>query len=82
MLASNKLCVDISGGENKGNKLCTWDKHDGDNQKWTFHKDGTIRSPHDLCFDINGGNVSDGAEIIAWSVHGGANQQWRLVTKY
>ena len=77
----NKLIFDVCGGDKQGNKVIQFDDNDSSNQKFVFCADGTIRSPSGLCFDIEGGKMSDGTPICMWSCHGGDNQQWRIVTQ-
>ena len=76
---NSDLVVDIEGGEQQGHRIIQWQKNGGPNQNWTFHRDGSIRSPKGLCLDIRDGNIRQGAEIIAWPPNGGLNQKWRLV---
>ena len=53
--------------------------HGLENQRWEFHADGTIRlEGSDLCIDVEGGNLEEGARVIAWPWHGGANQVFEV----
>ena len=59
--------------------IVQWEAHGLENQRWEFHPDGTIRlEGSDLCIDIQGGSLSEGAPVIAWPWHGGANQVFEV----
>ena len=73
--------IDIKGGEEKGNKIIQYEATGGDNQKWYWHSDCTIRSEHGLCLDIEKGNIENGTSIIAYPCNGGINQKWKIVGK-
>jgi predicted alpha-1,6-mannanase (GH76 family) len=48
-------CIDVPGGNGvNGQYLITWDCIGGDNQKWAFASDGTIRA-YGRCMDVTGG---------------------------
>jgi hypothetical protein len=72
---SSSKVLDLADGKD----IVLWEVHGGKNQRWVLHADGTIRSEDsDLCFDVEGGSVDDGARVIAFRFHGGANQTFRL----
>jgi hypothetical protein len=82
-IISSTFCLDASaapGSVRSGAKVSAWTCHGGSNQKWQFHRDGTIHSLADvgLCLDAAAqtGKVLDAAQVSAWSCHGGPNQEW------
>ena len=59
--------------------IVQWEAHGLENQRWEFHPDGTIRlEGSDLCIDVEGGQLEEGARVIAWPWHGGANQVFEV----
>jgi hypothetical protein len=60
--------------------IVQWEAHGLENQRWEFHPDGTIRlEGSDLCIDVEGGSLIEGAAVIAWPFHGQANQIFDMV---
>ena len=49
------------------------------NQRWTFYKDGTVRSLG-MCMSVLEGSTADGAAIDVYQCNGSASQQWHLST--
>jgi streptogrisin C len=71
-------CVDIPGGNSANEQfLNMWDCHDGDNQKWTFAGDGTVRALG-KCMDVAWGSHDNGAVIQLMNCNGNTAQQFVL----
>lgn len=74
-------CIDVQGASpQNGMPIQLWEKHGGDNQKWTLSPEGYIESSLDTtkCLDIQGGNSNNGTPIQLWEKNGGAHQKWTL----
>jgi hypothetical protein len=71
------LVLDIAGGV-EGAALITFSPNGGDNQKWYFDDDCTIRSGTGLVMDIEGNNFEQGSRILGFTKHGGDNQKFRI----
>ncbi len=71
----NNLCLDIEGGVRQGNGLIVYRCSGGDNQRFSFSRNGELRVG-DMCLDIDGGSNNDGARVLAWRCSGGPNQRW------
>ena len=56
-----------------------WAAHGGDNQKWTFESDFTIRSGLGPVMDVEGASSDSRTNVIAYSKHGADNQKFRIV---
>ncbi|WP_246001368.1 ricin-type beta-trefoil lectin domain protein [Allorhizocola rhizosphaerae] len=71
-------CLDAFGrGTTNGTVVGTYDCNGGDNQKWVFNSDGTIRGVHSgLCLDANQSTF----KVQLWSCWGGNNQKWQTHT--
>ena len=77
------LVLDIEGGEKQGGRLMQYHDHNGTNQRFFFHPDGSIRSTSgELCLDIQGGKVKNGTPIISWVSNNQSNQKWKVVTAF
>jgi streptogrisin C len=71
-------CLDVPGGNNaNGQFLNMWDCAGGDNQKWTFAGDGTVRSLG-KCMDVAWGSHDNGAVIQLMNCNGNPAQQFVL----
>ena len=46
-------------------------------QHWRLVGNRIMRNGQE-CFDISGGNMSDGAEVISFPYKGSVNQHWHL----
>jgi hypothetical protein len=71
----NNLCLDIEGGVRQGNGLIVYRCSGGDNQRFSFTRNGEIRVGN-MCLDVDGGSQNDGARVLAWQCSGGPNQRW------
>jgi len=56
-----------------------WSGHGGDNQKWYFDDDMTIRSELGFVLDVKYRSLERGTTLIAFSKHGDNNQRFRIV---
>jgi len=56
-----------------------WSGHGGDNQKWHFDDDLTIRSELGFVIDLKYGSMENGTTLIAFRKHGDDNQKFRVV---
>jgi hypothetical protein len=77
-LSGCRLALDIAGGSENG-KIIMWDKHGGDNQKWHFDEDFTIRSGLGFVLDVEKASTDNYAGLLAYSKHGKDNQKFRIV---
>jgi hypothetical protein len=69
-------CIDVTGRRaTDGNPLQIWRCLNIPGQKWTFYKDGTLRSMG-LCMDVAWGSHDDGAVIQLANCHGGPAQHF------
>jgi hypothetical protein len=66
------LVLDITGGHH-GGAIITYSPHGGNNQKWYFDDDSTIRSGTGLVLDIEGGKFQQGTRILGFTKHGADN---------
>lgn len=71
----NGLCLDVSGGLRPGNELIVYRCSGGENQRFTYTRDGELRVGH-LCLDVAGGNTRRGTHVIAWECRNQPNQKW------
>jgi hypothetical protein len=73
---------DVCGSnEDNGAEVCTWEWHEGDNQKWQFDYQEPsyffiVSQMNEKVIDVAGGDYSENSKIIVWEKHGGDNQQW------
>jgi hypothetical protein len=56
-----------------------WSDNGGDNQKWDFDEDLTIRSGLGHVLDVKDGALENGAGLTAVSKHGLDSQKFRVV---
>jgi hypothetical protein len=56
-----------------------WPDHGGDNQKWYFDDDLTIRSELGFVLDVKFRSTENGATLICYPKHGDDNQKFRVV---
>ncbi|MDN3358709.1 ricin-type beta-trefoil lectin domain protein [Actinomadura sp. DC4] len=71
-------CIDVTGGEPKdGTPLRIRDCTGGARQRWTFERDGTVRSLG-MCMDAAWGSSDDGTVIQLVRCHGGSAQHFAL----
>lgn len=56
-----------------------WSKNGGDNQKWTFEDDFTIKSGLNFVLDVKDASKDNHTNLLAFSGHGGENQKFRVV---
>jgi hypothetical protein len=56
-----------------------WGEHGGDNQKWHFDDDLTIRSELGYVLDVKGGSADNSTTLIAASKQGHVHQKFRVV---
>jgi hypothetical protein len=56
-----------------------WSEHGGDNQRWYFDEDMTIRSELGLVLDVKEGSSENSTPLVAFSKHGGENQMFRVL---
>lgn len=71
-------CWDVPYGDYRaGAKVHIWDCTGGDNQKWVFRGDGTIRPLRNpgLCIDIPNGTTASGTELQLWHCNGTSTAQ-------
>jgi len=73
-----RLALDIAGGNETGNVIL-WSQHGGDNQRWHFDDDLTIRSELGFVMDVTRRSTDSGTPIIAYRHHGDDNQRFRIV---
>ena len=80
------LRIDVEGGNvnDKGTKLHTWTRHNGDAQKFAIHPTSrytcVIYTKGWKALDMEGGEYNtDGTDIHLWSPHFGAAQQFQLI---
>lgn len=73
------LVLDIRGGEKAGSQIIQYKENGGDNQKWYWHKDCSIRSENGFCLEVQNSNFEPNACIIAAESTGADNQKWRIV---
>jgi len=73
-----RLVLDISGGTETG-EIIMWPDHGGDNQKWYFDDDLTIRSELGFVLDVKFRSTENGATLICYPKHGDDNQKFRVV---
>ncbi|MFC9328805.1 ricin-type beta-trefoil lectin domain protein [Kitasatospora sp. NPDC057015] len=76
-LYGGEKCLDALGrGSVDGTRVGIYDCTGGDNQKWVFYSDGTIRGLQSgLCLDVN---VTT-SKVRLYSCRGGTNQAWQSV---
>jgi hypothetical protein len=77
-LSGCRLVLDIAGGSEKG-KIILWNKHGGDNQKWYFDEDFTIRSGLGFVLDVEHASTDNSSGLLAFAKHGKDNQKFRIV---
>ena len=71
------LVLDITGAS-AGGAVITYSAHGGNNQKWHFDDDFTIRSGTGLVLDVEGNNFRQGTRIVGSKKQGGQNQKFRI----
>jgi hypothetical protein len=77
-LSGCRLVLDVEGGAENG-KIIMWSKNGGDNQKWYFDDDFTIRSGLGFVLDVKEASTQDCTTLLAFSKHGQENQKFRIV---
>ena len=76
------LDSDISNATHDGTKVQVWQCLGGNNQRWTYYKDGSIRSSWDKrCLDEDiAGGTGAGTKVQVWHcIAGNLNQKWDFV---
>ena len=73
--------IDISGGEQEGNKIIQYSKHGKQNQQWQIFPTQSpglvyIASPSGLALTVKGNNIRSKADIVASRYNGSPNQHW------
>jgi hypothetical protein len=56
-----------------------WTKHGGDNQKWSFEDDFTIKSGLGFVLDVKDAATDNYTTLLAFDKHGNDNQKFRIV---
>ncbi len=73
---STGWCVDVRYGDSaNGTPILMWECHGGDNQQWTFRRDGTIRSLS-KCMTVDGGGSQGGTGIVLSDCVADDSQLW------
>ena len=73
------LSLDICGGEKAGAQIIQYKANGGDNQKWYWHKDCSIRSENGFCLEVQDSKFEAGTKIVSAEAKGTDNQKWRIV---
>ena len=73
-----RLALDISGAQENG-EIVMWTDHGGNNQKWNFDDDLTIRSELGTVLDVKDGSRENNSQLIATSSAGREHQKFRIV---
>lgn len=73
-----RLVLDISGGNENG-EIIMWPDNGGDNQKWYFDEDMTIRSELGFVLDVKDGSKNNSTPLIGFNKRGHSNQKFRVV---
>ena len=68
--------LDCAGKCQPGASLSIWDKHGGDNQKWSFDPKSKAVTVKGNCLEVVNGDKGNGAGLRAWSCNGSPAQQW------
>ena len=56
-----------------------WSENGGDNQKWHFEDDLTIRSALGFALDVKNSSTENSSNLIAYDKNGLKNQKFRIV---
>lgn len=64
--------------DSNGTKVQLWDCNGSNQQKWRFHRDGTIRSAYNgWCLDSDLNTINrNGTYVQLWDCKGQPQQQW------
>jgi hypothetical protein len=73
-----RLVLDISGGKEHGD-VVMWSDNGGDNQKWNFDEDMTIRSELGSVLQVKDSSTDNCASIVAAGNEGNESQKFRVV---
>jgi hypothetical protein len=73
-----RLALDISGGGETG-EIIMWSDNGGDNQKWNFDDDMTIRSGTGSVLEVKDGSMENSAPLVATSKENQNSQKFRIV---
>jgi hypothetical protein len=67
-------------GTSDGTPVMQYPWWGGDNQKWTYGPDQTLRPHHapNMCLDTIGWANNDGQQIGLWECNGASNQTWNI----
>ena len=74
-------CADVSGGVMENSRrVIGWGCHGGNNQRWHYHTDGSLRSAANgnYCLDVAGARRSNGTAIQIYQCNGSAAQQFMV----
>jgi hypothetical protein len=67
-------CADVAkAGTADGSKIILWSCHGRENQRWTPHEDGTVRTMG-KCLDAR--STANGSEVVLWTCSGTEGQKW------
>jgi hypothetical protein len=67
-------CADVAkAGTADGSKIILWSCHGRENQRWTQHEDGTVRTMG-KCLDAR--STANGSEAVLWTCNGTDGQKW------
>lgn len=77
-MSGSRLVLDVEGGAENG-KIIMWSKNGGDNQKWHFEDDLTIKSGLGFVLDVKEDATDNRTTLMAYSRHGQDNQKFRVV---
>lgn len=73
-----RYVLDISGANENG-EIIMWPSNGGDNQKWHFDEDMTIRSELGHVLDVEHASTDSGSGLIAFSKQDQENQKFRIL---
>lgn len=77
-MSAFRLVLDISGGNENG-EIIMWPDNGGDNQKWHFDDDLSIRSELGYVLDVKDSSVNNSTPLIALSKQNQESQKFRVV---
>jgi hypothetical protein len=69
-----RMCADVARASTvDGSEIILWSCHGRDNQRWTQHEDGTVRTMG-KCLDVR--STANGSATVLWTCNGSGGQRW------
>lgn len=70
----HKVADVANAARGNGADVILWDATGGENQRWSYGADRTLRVYGNKCLDLAA--TQPGSRVQIWDCHGGANQRW------